>query len=320
MEKTRKSSRKRQWGKWLLGPTAALVLGMNFIAYQQAHSFTHFVRGLKSVAEPVSVTDKLKFVFEGIDLPRPDNGPAAPSRPYDTLRINGDKDLECWLVRADSARGTIALFHGYRGCKASMLPKAEELLRLGYSTLLVDFRGSGGSEGDATSIGYHEADDVKLCYDHLVASGEKNIYLLGTSMGAAAVMKALHDHPDLRPSAIVLECPFGTMYETTAVRFKERGVPVVPMVALTVFWGGAQSNFWAFSHNPADYASKIDCPSLLVYGERDVKVGRAETDTIFNHLKGEKELCLFPNAGHDNYFIEYKDEWVERVGRFLEAH
>ena len=37
---------------------------------------------------------------------------------------------------------------------------ADRLHDLGYACFLVDFRGSGGSSGDATTIGYREADDV----------------------------------------------------------------------------------------------------------------------------------------------------------------
>ena len=49
--------------------------------------------------------------------------------------------------------------------------------------------GSGGSEGNETTIGYKEAEEVKSCYDYVAGQGEKRIFLFGTSMGAAAILK-----------------------------------------------------------------------------------------------------------------------------------
>ena len=74
--------------------------------------------------------------------------------------------------------------------KSSLLDKAEIFLNLGYNTFLVDFMGSGGSDGNQTTIGFYEAEEVKTAFNYLEACGEKNIILFGTSMGAAAIMKA----------------------------------------------------------------------------------------------------------------------------------
>jgi len=89
-----------------------------------------------------------------------------------------------------------------------MLDKSDIFLSEGYNSFLVDFMGSGGSEGNQTSIGFLEAEYVKSCFDYLTNNGEHNIYLFGTSMVAAATMKAIHDY-DIKPKGIIIECPFG---------------------------------------------------------------------------------------------------------------
>jgi len=161
---------------------------------------------------------------------------------------------------------TVAFFHGYGGEKTSLLDKAEEFKRLNFDVLLVDFMGSGGSEGNQTTLGFKEAEEVKTAFDYLSKNRTENIYLFGTSMGAVATMKAIAEY-DLKPSGIIIECPFGSMYQTTCARFKIMNVPTFPMAALLVFWGGVQNSFWAFGHNPTEYAKKISCPTLLLYGE-----------------------------------------------------
>jgi alpha-beta hydrolase superfamily lysophospholipase len=208
------------------------------------------------------------------------------------------------------------LFHGYGGEKSSLLDKAEEFLKLGFNTMLVDFMGCGNSEGNTTTIGFKEAEEVKDCYDYVIKNNFQNVSLFGTSMGSVAIMKAIKDY-NLKPQSIIIECPFGSMYTTVCKRFQMQGIPSFPMAGFLVFWGGVQNSFWAFSHNPEQYAKAIDCPALLLYGEKDEKVGREEIDAIFRNLRGRKTLATYPLAGHENYLVRYRDKWVNDVKRFL---
>ncbi len=290
----------------------------NVVAFFHAYKFTHFAEANESKTrdpKKLSVTEKIGTILFGVSNPRPSNN-AFPDQKYLTIKLQSNRDIECWSIKADSSKGTVILFHGFSGQKAGMLDKANVFLNLGYNVLLVDFMGSGGSEGNQTTIGYLEAAQVKTCFDYLKNSGENNIYLFGTSMGAVAIMKALGDYT-IKPNGIIIECPFGTMYETVCARFKTMNAPTFPMAGLLVFWGGAQNGFWAFDHNPREYAKNINCPTLLLYGEQDDKVSKKEIDEIFSNLPGDKYLKTYPRAGHENYLIQYKDEWVYDVGNFL---
>jgi alpha-beta hydrolase superfamily lysophospholipase len=222
----------------------------------------------------------------------------------------------CWSIKSENVKGTIILFHGFGGDKSSMLDKSEVFLGLGYNTFLVDFMGSGGSEGNQTTIGFLEAEQVKTCFDYLREKGEQNIFLFGTSMGSVAIMKAIADF-DIKPNGIIIECPFGSMYMTVCARFKIMSAPTFPMAGLLVFWGGLQNGFWAFGHNPTEYAKKINRPTLLLYGAKDEKVSREEIDQIFNNLVGLKKLKIYQDARHENYLTKYKREWTQDVQEFL---
>ena len=299
---------------WLL--LLVFVL-LNGIAFMHAYRFTHFSQKpvQKTSADP-SGTDKLKLLFTGINNPKP-KAKLRPHRPYEVITIQSNKKLECWLLKAEEAKGTVALFHGYGGEKASMLDKAEAFLSMGYNTLLVDFMGSGGSEGLQTTIGYEEAAEVKDCYLYLIQQGHTNIHLFGTSMGAVAIMRSIAVYK-IEPASLILECPFGTMYQTVKARFDILHVPPFPMAGLLMFWGGVQNGFWAFSHNPIDYAKAIKCPTLLLYGLKDPKVSREEIVGIHKNVQAKtKLLVFFPLAGHENYLLKYKQEWITTVAPFL---
>lgn len=293
---------------------------MNIIVYFHASKFTHFENSTivkTKDAHHLSMGQKIKILFLGIRNPRPENK-ITPNRVFETIRLKSNKKIECWFIKAISPKGTVVLFHGYSGEKSSMLDKAEVFLQLDYNTMLVDFMGSGGSEGNQTTLGFYEAEEVRTVFEYLKKQDKKNIILFGTSMGAVAIMKAQSEYK-LDTKAIIIECPFGSMLETVKTRFKGMGIQSFPMAHLMVFWGGLQNNFNAFKHNPVEYAKGINCPTLLLYGLRDEKVSKQEIDNIFLHLQGRKVLKTYQNAGHENYLNKYKDEWTADVATFINS-
>jgi uncharacterized protein len=311
--------KRRKLFKRILGVLIIVFILMNVIAYFHAYKFTHFSNDniTKTNAKNLSILGKLKTIFFGINNPRPVNN-SSPKQNFETIKLQSNKSIECWFIKADSAKGTVVLFHGYGGQKSSLLDKSDEFIKQGYNTLLVDFMGSGGSEGNQTTIGFKEAEEVKTCFDYLTNKGEKNIYLFGTSLGAVAIMKSIKDY-DINPQGIIIECPFGSMYQTTCARFKNMKIPSFPMAGLLDFWGGVQNGFWAFGHKPTEYAKAIKCPTLLLYGEQDDRVSRKEIDQIYSNLTCKKILKTYPLAGHENYLIKYREEWTQDIQAFIQT-
>lgn len=313
--------KKRKLFKRIFWIIITLFILMNIVAFFHAYKFTHFAGNniVSKTKSPDKLTAfaKIQALLFGISNPRPVNN-TAPTQQFETIKLKSNKIIECWSIKTDSSKGTVVLFHGYGGEKSSLTDKSDEFIKQGYSTMLVDFMGSGGSEGNQTTIGFKEAEEVKTTFDYLTQKGEKNIYLFGTSLGAAAIMKAINDY-GINPKGIIVECPFGSMYQTTCARFANMKVPSFPMAGFLVFWGGVQNGFWAFNHKPTAYAQKIKCPTLLLYGEQDKNVSRKEIDDIFANLKCKKELKTYQLAGHENYLTKYKSQWVQDVQDFIQS-
>lgn len=290
----------------------------NVVCFMHAYKFTHFdSRQLERTGDPkkLSTGEKLKTLFFGIDNPRPRHKDV-PNKEFKTVYIESDVKIECWKIDVPQSKGTVILFHGYAGEKSSLLERSYYFNQLQYTTLLVDFKGSGGSEGNSTSVGYHESEEVKSCYDYVRDAGEKNIILFGTSMGSAAILKFLHDH-HASPQGIILECPFGSFYETTCARFRNMNVPSFPAAGILLFWGGVQNKFWPFEHNPSEYAKQIECPAMILYGSLDDRVSAGEISEISNNLKGEKDIKIYPQLGHNDLF---GDEWRTDVTEFVSKY
>jgi len=291
---------------------------LNVMAVFHGYTLTHFSNdtGPKTKLAKLSTSQKVATLFFGASNPRP----IAVDQPQGIFtEVNfpgGEGVLGGWYRGVDTAKGNVPFFHGYAGEKSSMLERASLIRKMGYNTLLIDFRGSGSSTGNRTTVGFEEAEDVKTTWDYLRNKNPQPTYLLGTSMGAAAIMKAV-DTYQLPAKGIILECPFGSMLQTTKNRFEALGVPSFPSAQVLVFWGGIQNGFWAFDHNPSAYAKGIEVPTLLIFGEKDKRVKRSEIDAIFENLAGEKRLLSMPDAGHANYLAVDKANWEEEVRGFL---
>jgi alpha-beta hydrolase superfamily lysophospholipase len=117
---------------------------------------------------------------------------------------------------------------------------------LNYDTLLVDFRGLGGSSGNTTTLGVRETEDVALSMRYAQRSKFKRPFVLyGVSMGSAAILKAVAQR-EVNPDAIILELPFDRLIDAVKSRLKAFKIPTFPMVELLVFWGGFQYGFNGF--------------------------------------------------------------------------
>ncbi len=301
--------------RWLF----VIFILLNIVAAIHAYKFTHYSNEVsaKTDARQLTTADKIKILFTGVNNPKPKNQPKPHA--YQHLVLKGRGNIDCWLLDKDSSKGTIIIFHGFSGEKSGMVEKAEILHAMGYKVMLADFVGSGASSGNQVTLGYNEAEDVKVCADYCKLQGEQNIYLLGTSMGAAAILRAVHEQY-VNPKAIMIECPFGTMYDAVAIRFDMMHVPKFPMAHMLMFWGGLENGFWAYNHNPQDYAKVVTCPALLMFGEKDDRVTRTEIDRVYQNLAGKKQLVLFPESGHESYLIAHKNDWTEAVNQFLNTN
>jgi alpha-beta hydrolase superfamily lysophospholipase len=296
-----------------------LFIVMNVVAGFHDYKFTHFAEAGEPITrqpEQLSKQEKIHALLFGVSLPRPTNT-TTPTIPFKTICIQPDS-LECWELPIAKSKGMVLIFHGYGNRKSGMLDKAYAMHEMGYRVVLIDFSGCGGSKGNATTIGFNEAKDVKAAYDfYSVKYSNESIIMLGTSMGAAAIMKSMKDY-SMDVSAIILECPFGSMYKTVCNRFDDMHVPRFPMAGLLVFYGGLLNGFWAFDHNPIDYASHIKTPVLIMSGGHDARVSIEEIDAIYENLQGPKKKVIFPDAGHESYLNDYEGLWKNEVGRFLE--
>ena len=245
-----------------------------------------------------------------------------PVIPYDTVQLTtaSGKKLEAWYMKADSAKGTVILFHGLNSNKGNVLGEAFEFNSFGYNTMLVDIRAHGNSEGIANTIGYNESEEVKLAFDHISKTGEKNIILWGMSLGAVIITRAIWQY-DIKPQKIILEMPFDRLQDHIRARARISGFPGEPFGFFVTFWAGFEQGYWAYGHQTSRYVKKINCPVLLQWGNSDEYVLKKETEKIFASINSpKKKLEIYPGAGHIPLLVANASKWDETVTEFLNAN
>jgi uncharacterized protein len=305
MQQLKRFHRSKGWRSRLAKLLLIIFIVLNVFAYVGAYSFTHF----RAPGQ------------WGLGLVRPDSQPLPTSvgLEYSTHRIpvNQNEWLETWTVPTANPIGTVLLFPGHGVSKAKFLAPARVFHDLGYDTLMTDFRGVGGSSGNTTTIGFREAEDVALAMRYAQNARLKPPFILyGVSMGSAAILKAAAEQM-VKPDAIMVELPFAYLANALRSRVKAMHLPVFPTAEFMVFWGSIQHRFNGFAHNPAGYARQIQCPTLILHGQKDKWTSVADIKKIYQNLSGPKQLVLFPKAGHNLLVTVDKPTWRRSVTEFL---
>lgn len=299
-------------------------LAINSLAWVHAWAVTHYGSRDRDWLPPdkLPIGDKVRLALTGKPCPRPENQrtPADVGLPFQVERLSAGRHgwLEVWQISPrDRIRGIALLFPAYSESKDTLLTTAGILRELGYRTLLVDFRGAGGSSGSSTTLGVREAEDVAIAVRFARQQWpELPMVLFGMSMGAVAITRAIAHH-GVRPEALLLECPFDRLLSAVRHRLQVMGVPASGLAELILFWGCLQHGHNGFTHNPADYARAIACPALVMRGGSDPRVSAPEIERVFQAIRGPKQFLEFPAAGHELLADRDTTRWRSQVTAFL---
>lgn len=302
-----------------------LFVFFNIICAVQAYHFTRFVDNAKRHDfKKMGFFEKANATLFGLPVPR-SKVVDTLAVPHKTIHITTADALQlaAWSTLdnedAQNKKGTVILFHGHGSCRSGLIREATAFYNLGWNIVSVDFRNHGESEGTTCSVGINEAKDVKAAYDYATKKGMQNIVLFGASMGAATIIKAVHDYPAMHASKLILEMPFASMREASEGFVRVMNLPGEPLGVFLTFWGGINlGGIWAFSNKPVEFAKSINTPTLLQWGAEDFRVKRSETESIYNNITSkDREMVVYENAGHESLCRKEHTKWMEKVTAFL---
>lgn len=216
-----------------------------------------------------------------------------------TIATGDGEKLAAWWVPAAGARGTVLIFHGNAGNISHRLDYLAMFHRLGYATLIVDYRGYGQSTGSPSEEGtYRDAEAAWrwLTVEREVKAGD--IVLFGESLGGAV---AAWLATRVAPRALVLASTFTSV--------PDLGAQVYPFLPVRLIS--------RFSYDNVENVRRVKVPVLVAHSRDDDIIPYAHGKTLFEAANQPKQL-LELSGGHNDSFLFMRPEWVEQLAAFLE--
>ncbi len=227
--------------------------------------------------------------------------PAIAKLPYEDIRLKTSDGLELqgWFVPAPQPRGTVLFFHGNAGNISGRIDYLEMFHRLGYSTLIFDYRGYGNSSGKPTEEGTYR--DAEAAWKYLTEQRHAQpcgIVLFGESIGGAiAAWLAVRE----KPAALVIASSF-----TSVPDLGQQIYPWLPVRLLA-----------RIHYDTRDYLKSVSAPVMIVHSPEDDIIPFEHGRALFAAANPPKQFLEIA-GGHNTGFVYMRESWVKALGDFLD--
>ena len=200
-------------------------------------------------------------------------------------------------------RKVILYLHGNGKNISANAKHANRLMRMGFSVLLIDYRGYGRSEGafpNESSVYI----DAQTAWDYLISKGYKpnQIMIYGHSLGGAIAINLATKHPDAL--GMIVDASFTSMMEMATLEPKYRVFPINLLI-----------------HQRFDSIAKVrslSVPVLYIHGTADDLIPAAMSQQLFEATPSKKQIVIIPNGGHNNNASTNEPLYLNSIRSFFE--
>jgi uncharacterized protein len=208
--------------------------------------------------------------------------------------------LHGWFASPAQSNGaTVLIFNGNAGDRSSRAPLATALTRAGFSVLLFDYRGYGRNPGQPTEPGL--VADARAARQYVSSRADVDparLVYFGESLGAAVAVALAVEQA---PAALVLRSPFTSLADMARLQF-----PFLPTFLLRD------------RLESLNQISRVDCPLLVITGDRDSVVPPAQSRRLYEAAPGPKRFVLIAGADHNDYELLAGQQLITEVTQFVE--
>jgi fermentation-respiration switch protein FrsA (DUF1100 family) len=191
----------------------------------------------------------------------------------DHVRLHG------WFLAVPGAKRTILFLHGNAGNLTHRAGAMRAIAAAGSSTLVLDYRGYGRSEGTPTEAGLYR--DADAGYEWLLRRGVAPSALIihGESLGTAVAVELASRVPC---AGLVLEAPFPSARAVVST--------MIPGVGALLTWG-----FDSASRMP-----RVHVPLLVIHGDEDEVIPIDLGRKVFAAAREPKRFWTVPGGHHND--------------------
>jgi alpha-beta hydrolase superfamily lysophospholipase len=226
------------------------------------------------------------------------------------LKTKDNLSLVAWEVEAKKPKGIVIFVSGIHSpTVTAFFGHAKMLKDNNYSSVLVEMRAHGDSEGSKIALGMTEYLDVKAAVDYIKSKelyAKLPIIIFGTSMGAATAINSIGEIKEI--DGVISLSSYSTWADTFCDNMIIIGVPKIlselekPFVWLYL---GFEYGFDKLRINPMAELRKLNGrPALLMHSRGDSQVPYASFERLTK--KAGKNVQTFIREGNYHFICYYE--------------
>ena|SRR5207253_1774595 len=205
--------------------------------------------------------------------------------PFEVLDVRVSDELRGWWVPGAGPQAKVLLYlHGTGGNVSTSISAIAPLRELGYSILMLDYRGYGESDGAFPSE-KTVYQDAERAWDYLRSRGIEpaNVFIYGHSLGAAVAIELALRHP--QAGGLIVESAFTSIPDMAKLR---------PQYALL------PTRLLNQQFDSIGKVSGLRLPVLYIHGTADEVVPYRMGEELFKASGGRKRFVAIGGGLHDN--------------------
>ncbi len=217
---------------------------------------------------------------------------------------SGVERMYGWWIPASKPVAVMLYLHGNGVNIGANVAQAARFQQLGFSVLLIDYRGYGRSEGSfPTEARVYQ--DASTAWNYLVRQQQiqpGKIFIYGHSLGGAIAINLALQHPNA--AGLIVESSFTSMRQMVGYR----GIYSIFPTDLIL-----TQRFDSLAK-----IESIQVPILLIHGTADLIVPDNMSKQLFAAAPEPKQLVLIPKAGHNNVAEVGGSQYLQAVKKFVQ--
>ncbi len=222
-----------------------------------------------------------------------------------SLKTEDGETISAWFVPCNNVERrqerALLFCHGNAGDIGDRIGSLVTFNRLGFDTLIFDYRGYGESSGKPTEQGTYN--DALACWDYLVDQrglSPGQIVVFGRSLGGA-IASWMAEHSN--PGALVLESVFSSVPDMAKVMF-----PLLPV-----------GLFCRYRYDNEETVRNVRCPVLVAHSRMDRTCPYVQGQSVFQ-AANEPKLFVNMNGGHNDGGLDVSPAYQAQLLAFLAEH
>ncbi|MDW3196956.1 MAG: alpha/beta fold hydrolase [Cytophagales bacterium] len=212
----------------------------------------------------------------------------------DSIELDG-----YWVHTSNVPKAIIIFVHGIGGCKEHFFGLSKQMDNQGYESILFDLRAHGKSEGQFTTYGFKEKNDIDIIIDRIRLQNDSiKIGIWGNSLGGAIALQSMEQENEITFG--VIESTFRDL-EEIMIDYQRRliNLPLGYYMQKSMREAEKLADFKIKDVKPIQSVRKIDRPVLIAHGDSDENISFQYGKDLYNNLlTRDKKWVLVEGGGH----------------------